>query len=320
MQESRRDAFPFIVGVGRSGTTLLRSMLDAHGDLAVVHESRFVGWMAQNRRRYERDGAFSADRFLADLLDERSGIPSRLAVWGVPPRTIRAAVVDTAPVDLAAAVRALYATYAAHRGKPRYADKTPGYLSCMPALGRLFPEARFVHLVRDGRNVALSMLDVDFGGVNVAHAAWLWSRRVRAAQVAGADLGPARYLVVRYEDLIDEPARVLAPICDFLGLRFDPQMLRYLEQPDRVVEGLGQQRHHRLLRRPMTIGPRDWRSQMHPAAVRRFESVAGDTLVDFGYALNDPTAGRPNELTWPLIAHGAGVAAWRARRRARRAP
>lgn len=308
--------FPFVIGVGRSGTTLLRSILDAHRDLAVVHESRFVGWMAQNRGRYERNGSFSTQQFLADLLDKNPAMPSRLDAWGMSAPAIRAAVEGAAPRDLAEAVRVLYASYAARHGKSRYADKTPGYIACTAELARLFPEARFIHLVRDGRDVALSMLDVDFGGVNIPHAAWLWSRRVRAAQRAGHLLGPDRYLLVRYEDLLAEPARVLAEICDAIDLPFDPVMLQYFETPDRVAEGLGSQQHHDHLQLPLTVGLRDWRTQMPPAEVQRFESVAGDLLVELGYE-SAFAVGRPAAVTRVRIAYGRAVAAYRAKRRSR---
>jgi len=321
--ETRHPAypFPFVVGVGRSGTTLLRTILDAHRDLAVVHESRFVGWMAQNRGRYGSNGTFSSERFLADLLDERSAIPSRLDAWFIEPEQIRAAVGRAAPRDLGEAIRALYGSYAAHHGKARYADKTPGYIGSIQALSEVFPEARFIHLVRDGRDVALSMLDVDFGGVNVPHAAWLWSGRVRAAQRAGHALGPARYLVVRYEDLVGEPAQVVRAICSFLELEFDTAMLHYFEAPDRISAGLGGQHHHEHIKLPPTTGLRDWRTQMQPSDVRRFENIAGDVLVELGYGLHLPPAstGPLNRVTTPvLVAWGRAVAAWRAKQRVRK--
>lgn len=323
MHDARRASapFPFIVGVGRSGTTLLRSLLDAHHELAVVHESRFVGWMAQHRSRYENAGSFATDIFLADLLGAKVGMPSRLDTWPMDAATIRSTIADAAPRALAEAVRVLYQGYAASHRKPRYADKTPGYIASMVEIGDLLPEARFVHLVRDGRDVALSMLDVDFGGVNISHAAWLWSRRVRAAQRAGAVLGPSRYQVIRYEELVEEPTRVLSSVCDLLELSFDPAMLRYFEAPDRVVRGLGSQGHHDHLQLPLTTGLRDWRTQMRPAEVRRFESVAGDVLVELGYERDSDAVApdtRAGVVSRVMIAEGRAVAAWRARRRVRR--
>ncbi|MGH9186632.1 MAG: sulfotransferase family protein, partial [Acidimicrobiales bacterium] len=282
---------PFIVGVGRSGTTLLRSILDAHSELAVVHESRFVAWMARHRGRYEGGSGFDEARFLADLLDEGSPCPSRLHSWDVAPGVVRAAVSAGRPADLAAAIRLVFRSYAGAQGKPRYGDKTPGYVRFLPAVGALLPEARFVHLVRDGRDVALSMLDVDFGGVNVAHAAWMWASRLQAAETAGRGLGPNRYLRVRYEDLVDAPEAEMGRICDFLTLEAEPAMLRHHERSDVVARDLGTQPHHDHARLPVTAGLRDWRAQMRPADVVSFETVAGPLLTELGYEVTSAAGG-----------------------------
>jgi hypothetical protein len=314
------STFPFIVGVGRSGTTLLRTMLDAHPDIAVAHESRFVGYMARHPSRYERDGRFDIDRFVSDLLDPGSPVPSRVNAWGLAPDEIRRAVIGTDPPDLAAAIRAVYRRYAAHHGATRYADKTPGYVDSVTEVGRLFPEATFVHLVRDGRDVALSMLEVDFGGVNVPHAAWLWKRRVRAAERAGAVLGPSRYLVVRYEELIQDPEATLHVVCAHLGLPFDGAMLRYVDAPDRITRELVGQEHHRSVQLPVTAGLRAWRTQMAPHDLAQFEHIAGDLLAELGYELATPhSVGHGDELaTLVRVSKGRAVAAWRARQRVRR--
>lgn len=297
-------------------------MLDAHPDLAVAHESRFLAWMACHRRRYEGHG-FSTSRFLSDLLDRPSPVPSRLHTWGLDPDMLRAAVAQAGPQNLGEAIRSLYRLYSDARGKLRYGDKTPSYLEHLPELGELLPEARFVHLVRDGRDVALSMLDVDFGANNLSHAAWLWSRRIRGAQRAGTTLGESRYVVVRYEDLIEHPEAVLRRICGFLALPFDTAMLRYHQRSDRVRAGLGDQPHHQHLELPITRGLRDWRSQMSSAEAARFGRLAGDVLEALGYDVDRP--GPPRRGPTPLwtqpraavdVIHGRAVAAVRARRRA----
>jgi hypothetical protein len=308
--------FLFIVGVGRSGTTLLRSLLNAHADLAVVHESRFLAWMAGDRRRYETPSGLDTERFMSDLLDNRRRMPVRVHTWEVDPHVIRASLSDARPADLASAIRTLYGCYAAAKGKSRYGDKTPAYVHHLRTIGRLLPEARFVHLVRDGRDVALSMLDVDFGGENIPHAAWLWARRVGVAHEAGTSLGPSRYLVVRYEDLVADPERELRTICDFIALGFDPGMTCYFERHASVVDGLGGQQHHQHLALPVTRGLRDWRTQMRPADVARFERVAGSMLRELGYEYERPRGGFGERITTAFhISRGRVRAQQQARRR-----
>jgi predicted MarR family transcription regulator len=314
--------FPFFVGVGRSGTTLLRSIFNAHPDLAVVNESRFVAWMADHRARYHRATGFDTERFLSDLLDNRR-VPSRLREWGLAPDTVRCRVTDEDPSDLAAALRCVYGLYAERHGKGRYGDKTPRFVQDVDALGELFDEARIVHLVRDGRNVALAVSEVDFGAANVVHAAHRWARRVGRAQRAGGALGPERFRMVRYEDLTASPESVVADLCSFLDLDYGPEMLRYFEKPDEVFAGLDDQPHHENLRLPVTQGLRDWRRQMSSENVARFEAVAGDVLAELGYEVT--SAARPDgqrgcggAITGLRVLQGKAVAAGRARRRAGR--
>ncbi len=318
-----RSPLPFFVGVGRSGTTLLRSIFDAHSEMAVVNESRFVGWMAAHQSRYDghsvraRSRDFDTRRFLTDLLDNPK-VPSRLDSWGLDPDAIRRRVVEADTGELSEAIRSVYAMYAEHQGKGRYGDKTPRYVQSIAPLSELLPESRFVHLVRDGRDVALAVGEVDFGAANLTQAAHRWARRVRRAEAVGRQLGPSRYRLVRYEDLTASPEAVVADLCGFLELPFDAAMLRYYEQPDRVFAGLDGQAHHERLRLPVTKGLRDWRKDMAAGDVARFETVAGDTLAELGYELSSPPRPhRPGEriVTGLQVAQGKLVALRRAKRR-----
>ncbi|HEX2699661.1 MAG TPA: sulfotransferase [Acidimicrobiales bacterium] len=309
--------FPFFVGVGRSGTTLLRSIFNAHSELAVAHESRFVAEVARHPDRYDRAGSFDVDRFVDDVLEDRK--ISRIPEWGIDVEVFRHAVQRSGADNPAVAVRLIYRAYADVNGKPRYGDKTPGYVRFLTSIGDLLPEARFVHLVRDGRDVALSSNDVDFGAANLVQAAHRWAERTRRAQDMGRHLGPARYLLLRYEDLIDEPEREVQKACDFLEFTYEPAMLRYFEDVDRVFGGLAGQEHHERLRLPVTKGLRDWRRQMPPDDVRRFEVVAGDMLSELGYELTAPVDARTTAertVTALRVLQGRAVAAYRARRRA----
>lgn len=312
-------ACPFFVGVGRSGTTLLRSIFDAHSEMAVANESRFVVWMADHRARYGKDGAFARDQFLADLLDNRR-VPSRVREWGLEPEAIRSRLADERPTQLADAVRSVFALYAERQDKCRYGDKTPRYVRNVDVVAGLLPEARIVHLVRDGRDVALAVGDVDFGAANLTQSAHRWAHRVKRAEAAGSRLGPTRYRLVRYEDLTDDPETVVNGLCRFLALDYEPGMLRYFEHPDAVFSGLGEQAHHDHLRLPVTKGLRDWRRQMSSDDVARFEAVAGYALAELGYEVTTPLGSRGvahRAATVGRVLQGKAVALTRARRRGR---
>ena len=270
--------FLFIVARGRSGTTLLRAMFDAHPDMAIPNESHFVVQFAKRRSRYETPGGFDLDRFTDDLFRHWA-----FRRWDVPASFVREQCESARPDDYAAAVRGLYAAYARHHGKTRYGDKTPSYVLSIDLLAALFPEARFVHLIRDGRDVALSYLDTDFGSRTLPQAAIYWDRFVRAGRASGMRLGPTRYREIRYEDLVREPATVLTSLCSFAGLPFDARMLRYHERAHTWASGLSHREHHRNLHKPPTAGLRDWRRDLSRKDVQVFEALAGDLLAELGY-------------------------------------
>jgi hypothetical protein len=270
--------FPIIVGRGRSGTTLLQAILTTHPDLAIPPESHLLVTLGRRCPRYERPEGFAMERFAVDF-----GRHWGFRRWGMPEAEVRAALEASLPGTCADAVRAVYARYAALRGKTRYGDKTPIYVLHIPFLARLFPEARFVHLIRDGRDVALSYLDARFGPRTVGAAAVSWKRFVNQGRRAGRALGPARYLELRYEDLLADLEGQVRRVCGFIGIGYEPSMLRYFEDVNAVVAGTRYETEHRNLRLPPTKGLRDWRRQMSRQDVALFEAIAGDLLFQLGY-------------------------------------
>jgi hypothetical protein len=272
---------PFVVGCGRSGTTILRLMLNAHPTLAVPPESHFL------RRAARKPGTTTPESLL-----ERALGSTRFADWGVDPEAVRAAASQRPPRTLAEATDLVFSAYASAHGKSRWGDKTPPYVTCIDGLASMLPDARFVHLIRDGRDVALSFSSVSFGPRDdpVAQAHY-WRRRVGAGRRSGAQLGPDRYLEVRYEDLVDDPERELRRVCSFVDLDFDAAMLRYQQT---VGEALPDERrvHHANADKPISRNIRDWRTSMPTEQRAWFEAVAGDLLAELGYDVTDVPAPR----------------------------
>jgi hypothetical protein len=291
-----RPPFPFVVGCGRSGTTLVRAILAAHPDMAVPDESYFPVWLAPARARYEQPEGFQCDAFLADVLAHRW-----FREWQLPDDDVRRAVVAAAPRDYASAIRALYALYAATHGKTRYADKTPVFVEHLPLLAGLFPEAVFVHMVRDGRNVALSRTQAAWGTDRLDQEALRWRSQVERGHADGMTLGPGRYREVRYEDLVADTERVVRDLCDFVALDFDPAMLRFHERSNTIVDHMPIPGEHANLLRPPTQGLRDWRTELSRADVALFEQLAAPTLRAFGY----PVSTGPASTTVRARAAGA---------------
>lgn len=263
-----------LLGVSRSGTTLLRVIVDRSPGIAIPDESFFVPLLA---RRH--GDTIDAARFLDDL----ARIPT-IRTWGVPLEEISARV--RTGMRTGDAIAAIYQTYAARAGKSRWGDKTPMYMRHLSLLDRLFPDAQYVHLIRDGRDAALSFLQMPEGSFTrtwahpstPAEFACLWRREVRDARALGLRLGQARYHEARYEQLVADPEATVREICAFAGLPFEPSMLDYTS----AVDVTGKPHQQRLLT-PPTTGVRSWRDDMQGNDIAGFEKVAGDLLGELGY-------------------------------------
>lgn len=306
-----RLPFLFVVGCGRSGTTVLRTVLDAHPELAVAHEAGFVVPLARRRARYERPGGFDGERFVRDVAKARR-LRSNL---GISESDLRGVLAEGPVVDLADATRRIFALYAARHGKARYGDKMPGYVLHLRMLAEMFPEARFVHIIRDGRDVALSSMALEGTTDDPVELAYNWTKRVGAGRAAGRDLGPARYHEVRYEALVVEPEAVVGRLCSFLDLEFEPSMLRFFERSGGVPAKVQVNPRHARLAEPLSPSSRSWRAQMSTADLEAFEAVAGSRLGELGYERGAP---RPSVAARARAA--TGLLEWHARRARTRLP
>ena len=160
----------------------------------------------------------------------------RVARLGIPKETFRHIIKRIEPFSVSEGYRAFYRAYAERFGKPRWGDKTP--MSCLhlDTIESVLPEAHFIHLIRDGRDVALSWRQTWFSPGNAMEVlAEEWARCVSTARAQGAHC--QHYLEVRFEDLIRNPVTVLIKICGFLQLPYTAQMLEYhVGVPGRLTE------------------------------------------------------------------------------------
>jgi hypothetical protein len=291
-----------LLGVSRSGTTLLRVILDRSPGLAIPDESFFVPLLAR------RHGpTIEAERFLDDVARIET-----IRSWGL-------SVADVAPrvrsgMGTGAAISAIYEAYAERTGKLRWGDKTPMYMRHLPLLEELFPVARYVHLIRDGRDAALSFLQMPEGTFTRTWAhpttprgfACLWRKEVTAARALGRRVGTSRYHEVRYEELVAEPERTIRQICDFAEIPFEPAMLDYASAVD-----VSAKPHQQRLLAPPTTGVRSWRDDMSARDVAEFEAVAGELLAELGYEVSSEA----RSGVAPALArfwYDARLAAWNA--------
>ena len=291
-----------LLGVSRSGTTLLRVVLDRSPGVAIPDESFFVPLLARRNGR-----TIDAERFLDDV----SRIPT-IRDWGLTPADLSARV--RSGMRIGDAIAAVFEAYADAAGKPRWGDKTPMYMRHLPLLEELFPEAQYVHLIRDGRDAALSFLEMPEGPFTrtwahprtPAQFACLWRKEVGDARALGRRVGPTRYLEVRYEELVADAESVVREICTFAAVAFEPAMLDYTGSVD-----VSAKPHQQRLLTPPTTGVRSWREDLSAADVAAFDAVAGELLGDLGYEVSSgacPGARTTTARAW----YDARLAAWNA--------
>jgi hypothetical protein len=279
------NPYVFFAGCSRSGTTLLRRIGDAHPELAIVREQH---WLP---RYWEWRVGITPDGFVTPDLLDMLGADRRFPAFEIPFKRVAELVENGSPKHYSRFVSELFDLHGELRGKRFVGEKTPKYVRHLRTLNELWPHAKIVHLIRDGRDVALSLLDWSKAERNVGRfptwdedpvttTALYWEWNVRLGREADALLGPERYYESRYEALVADPELECQKLCDFLALAYDPAMLRFHEGRTKSKPGLSAKKSWQ----PVTAGLRSWQEQMAPGDVARFEAAVGELLDELGYA------------------------------------
>lgn len=296
------NPYLFIVGCPRSGTTLLERMVNAHPQLAIIHETHWI------TRYYKKQIGVTPEGFVTPRLISKLCDYPRFPHLHVSRAELEGIIASDEPVSYADFVSRIFDLYGEREGKRLVGDKTTGgYVRNLSTLNALWPNARFVHLIRDGRDVCLSMLHwpkahraagrfVTWAEDPVATTALWWKWHVELGMQAGRPLGADLYHELLYESFVENPADECAAVCSFLDVPFDEAMLRFHEGQTRTEPGLSANRAWL----PPTPGLRDWRTQMEPNDVELFEAIAGDCLAALGYervfdVISPPIAARAEQ-------------------------
>jgi len=282
---------PFIVGVPRSGTTLLRLMLDAHPELALPAETHFLPALLT----LPGSGAELRRRFFEVISQHK-----RWNDFHLDAKELERGLAAVRPFSVPGGIRCFYRLCAARERKSRWGDKTPGYVLHLRAIQAALPEARFIHILRDGRDVAVSLRHLWWGlgnDIEAQAADWVW--RIREARQQ-AQVCP-HYLEVRYEDLVADARKVLEGICAFLELPFADAMMRHHERAGGRIDELSTRYdrqgntivtkeqlleiHERATQPPTADRIGRWKTELTPEETGRYEKVAAPLLRELGYEL-----------------------------------
>jgi Sulfotransferase family len=305
--ENSRSVEPiFIVGVGRSGTTLLVNLLGAHPLLAPVYETPFIRKVIRHcekvslaanlplfrmapalfrrfllkeskklRNRLFAAAAASADP--ATVKQQYEAFPFGLAhcILYTPEEVARELAVWTDQLMCAPPCRdhvyrsardfidRVFSIHCSRLNKPGWVNKTPALLNYLDRLGKLYPCARCIHIVRDGRDSAVSMLSLPWGPKTVGESARHWKSHILAGRQKVRST-TINYTEIHYERLVESPAATLDGLLSFLKL--EGKSTELLQSMPVTNTRIGQ-----------------WRKQFTAGDRQVFAREAGDLLVDLGY-------------------------------------
>jgi hypothetical protein len=283
----------FIVGHGRSGTTLIRLMLNAHPAIHVPGETAFVSYL---RRHLRPDGSTPRDdswEAMLARLARREWFTEKWVDDGPLPAEEVAACAAAASHDPGGLMGALFSQRVRALGKTRWGDKVPNNYRFLDDIAAWFPDAQVLHMVRDGRDVAVSCLTPPFSDEHdmgdVYEVALRWRDALRRGEKGRQLLGESRYRELRYEDLTADPEGQLRSLCEWLGEPFDPAMLEYHKSSKREIPDSEKAVHPRLGGQVDRKRVERWRTDAPDGMVAAFEGVAGPELQRAGYTLSDET-------------------------------
>lgn len=280
----------FIGGAGRSGTTLVVDMLGLHPHLSPVYETGFVlpllrlffstprppldvlrtsfdGIMDEWTKPlpHRPHGKRDHERFHHGahyiLFDRPFALAQTARLWEEVAKGQSVAALRTF-------INNLFSEHCRLDGKPRWINKTPDYVHHLPDLHELFPDMRFIHCIRDGRDAACSVMACSWGPKTIPGAAIWW----RTKALYGVQFGrahPAQYLEVYYEDLLREPGAQLSRVLAWLGE--EDEAARIVQQYQAGAVSLDESR----------MG--EWRRQFSADDLRAFNEQAGQLLQYFHY-------------------------------------
>lgn len=269
----------FLFGMDRSGTTLMSMMVGAHPDIAVPLATTGMWYEFFGTLGRFNDLATEAD--VSALVDEVAQ-HERIRLWRTDLDLARIKA-QAQPGSFGSVVAGFHAEYARKQGKPRWGNIDIATLDNMHIANQWFPDARFVHIIRDGRDVALSNQTMPYGNGNIAECAEAWVRRVGTNLRMGDILGKERYLAFHYEALIAEPEETLGRICKFLGLPFSDDMLSYGKTIDDRVPQEKQWLWPELKSPPQLSKIKRWAREMTENQRIVFEWRARELLRELDY-------------------------------------
>jgi Sulfotransferase family len=265
----------FMLGCDRSGTTLLRTLLNRHPQVLITYEAPAPIVL---RDAFATGGGEAAIAALRTFPQHSEVDWEQVTLW----------LSEVEAPALADVIALVYRTHLEKTGKSIWGDKTPAYTGFVDDLSEMFPNSVFIHVVRDPRAVAYSWMPTDWGPNTPFHAGREWDKRVSEATRALSKLPSSRAFTVRYEDLLSQPETVLCEACQVIGVQFTAELLDYGRDETATLPGEYFQLLHARSQR--AIDPtriERWR-EMPASSMTHIEASTWDLMQEFRYQPLNP--------------------------------
>lgn len=285
----------FVLGNPRSGTTLLRLMLTSHQEICIPPECGFIQWWHSKYGDWSSVDSKDEDKvddFLADLSTSK-----KIENWELDYEVLKTTIFQQNPENYADLCSLVIVQYAHQQNKqPKYVgDKNNYYLNHLPLLKSLYPEAKFIAIIRDGRDVACSYrkikkLDTESPykpklPTEISAIADEWIANIEKVDSLFNELPESQKTWVRYEDVVSTPAQVMEELSTFMGLLYDENMIHYYEtetqyqkEPDSTLDW-----KKKTLSKPDASNTGKFVDELSESEIQRFNSIASGKLKRFGY-------------------------------------
>lgn len=283
----------FVIGNPRSGTSLFRLLLTSHSRMVIPPECGFIVWLHKDFKHWSAgDIKTELDMFLDKLSDCK-----KFDTWEIDLSKLKSFLQERNPEDYSELCAYVYLYYSSRFSKDIavWGDKNNFHINCLNELLTIYPEAKFIHLVRDGRDVYCSYLEVMEKGAKSPYAPVLstdvntvaneWNRNLIKVDAFFLSHPEVDTKTVRYEELIATPETILADVFSWCGLDYESSVLDFFEQnitmklePEKTLEWKVK------TRQPIdSSNSGKFKSTMSSDQVERFNRAAKAALLRYGY-------------------------------------
>lgn len=296
LEKIKQTPMFFIVGRPRTGSTLLRTLFDAHPNITIPMEWPLLLALHKRFGHIKHWDEKAVAEFYNSLFE-----PLRFKHWSItnwPAIDLRALRTDLfaclGETSFETLIKVVYSHYHSFFEKKEilyFGDKNPVYSNQAAQLAKIFPSAKFIHLTRDYRDNIVSLLDVDFEMPNVALLAYRWKYSFRAIDAAAKD-SPNRFMHIRYEDLVTDASVRVNELCQFLGIPFDPVIFEFYKKKteiERIYPKEITSHYFSSLFKPIDSSKTGiYKSRLTVRQVKIADLIVGKTAEDAGYSRDYP--------------------------------